>query len=380
MALKSKWFADNIRCQQCAVDHGKHILRGDSGLHVYLVQQALNMLDGSVIEGKELDQWSYGPSTAAAVLRYKEARDIVNRSYQQKADDIVGKMTMASLDEGMSGFESGIMLLGGAGMLLGRILLAAPKVVKTGGPKMVVITETAQPWSKWADQFVAAKKAGRAKVPIPNGHRPAAIAEAYKRAIGLAGPGGTVIISVGHGIPSDASKDEGMFDLGPKGSFKIGGRNALLVGDPPPNNWPKDKKLVFHHTQVFYADSPPKPYQSRKADDEASGSAAARQRLANWKAYEDIANAFKAQKLAMVVMLTCRIGGSTGMIKRVAQQWGTPITGYTRRIVGQEVDGRARVFLEGDPAGTYYQWPNTTNTPASETFFPLSRDMVQVNP
>jgi hypothetical protein len=40
----------------------------------------------------------YGPATAAAVLAYKQKRDIVNRSYQTEADNIVGKMTMASLD------------------------------------------------------------------------------------------------------------------------------------------------------------------------------------------------------------------------------------------------------------------------------------------
>jgi hypothetical protein len=32
------------------------------------------------------------------VLAYKRKRDIVNRAYQQRADDIVGKMTIASLD------------------------------------------------------------------------------------------------------------------------------------------------------------------------------------------------------------------------------------------------------------------------------------------
>ena len=35
---------------------------------------------------------------ADAVLQFKVARDIVNRSYQTKADNIVGKMTIAALD------------------------------------------------------------------------------------------------------------------------------------------------------------------------------------------------------------------------------------------------------------------------------------------
>jgi hypothetical protein len=43
----------------------------------------------------------YGPKTAAAVLAYKEKRGIINRDYQSKADNIVGIMTMASLDKEM---------------------------------------------------------------------------------------------------------------------------------------------------------------------------------------------------------------------------------------------------------------------------------------
>lgn len=379
MALTSRWFSGNTRCEQCEHIDASHIQRGDSGLHVFLVQYALLVLDSAAIALAERDSWTYGASTAAAVLHYKQKRDIVNRSYQKQADDIVGKMTIASLDTGMRTFESGFALFGGAGLMFGRLLLAAPKLVPNARPQMVVITEGAQPWSKWAEQFVAANPGQRSKVPIPDGATPAAISGAYARAIALAGTGGTVIISVGHGIPADTSTDDGMFDLGPHGSFRIGGRNATLIGDPPPRN-PPPGKPVSHHTQVFYADSPPKPRRSRKADDEDSGSANAKVRLANWKAYDDIATAFKSQRLAMVVMLTCRIGGSTGMIKRVSQQWNNPILGYTRKIAGQEVDGRVRVFLEGDPPGNFHQWPSTSNTPAGETFFPLSRHSVQVNP
>lgn len=380
MALTSTWFANNARCQQCALVDAQHIQRGDAGLHVFLVQHALLMLDASAIAGTELDAWSYGPSTAAAVLRYKQARDIVNRTYQKQADDIVGKMTIASLDAEMRVFETGFLIVGGAGLLLGRLLLAAPRLIPTSGPKMVVITETAKPFSTWADQFVAANKTERDKVSIPDGQSPAAIAEAFKRAIRLAGNGGTVIISVGHGIPSASSSDEGMFDLGPRGSFRIGGRNALLVGSPVPSDQPKGVPPIFHHTQVFYDESPPKPRRSLKADDLDSGTPNAKRRLANWQAYDDIATAFKSQKLATIVLLTCRIGASSGMIRRVAKQWGNSVLGYSRRVAAQEVNGRVRVFLEGDPPGTIHQWPNTSNTPAGETFFPITRDGVQINP
>lgn len=41
----------------------------------------------------------YGKSTAACVLKYKQARGIVNRRYQNTADNIVGIGTMAALDK-----------------------------------------------------------------------------------------------------------------------------------------------------------------------------------------------------------------------------------------------------------------------------------------
>src|SRR5947207_10279060 len=47
----------------------------------------------STAAADELAATSYGPSTSAAVLAYKEKRDIVNRSYQTKPDNIVGIMT-----------------------------------------------------------------------------------------------------------------------------------------------------------------------------------------------------------------------------------------------------------------------------------------------
>jgi peptidoglycan hydrolase-like protein with peptidoglycan-binding domain len=58
---------------------------------------ALIRLDGAAIAA----DGSFGPATAAAVLAFKQKRDIVNRSYQSQADNIVGKMTMAALDNEM---------------------------------------------------------------------------------------------------------------------------------------------------------------------------------------------------------------------------------------------------------------------------------------
>ena len=62
-------------------------------------------LDGASINQAELDAGFYGPSTAAAVLAYKRKRDIVNRTYQSQADNIVGIMTIKSLDDELAGNE-----------------------------------------------------------------------------------------------------------------------------------------------------------------------------------------------------------------------------------------------------------------------------------
>lgn len=58
-------------------------------------------IGGASIDAGELAAKRYGLSTAAAVLQFKQDRDIVNRSYQTQADDIVGKMTIAALDDEM---------------------------------------------------------------------------------------------------------------------------------------------------------------------------------------------------------------------------------------------------------------------------------------
>ena len=98
MTLKSNLFAGDARLEACAVSHADHITPGAIGPHVRKIQGAIMALDGAVIDQSEFDAARYGPSTARAVLAYKRKRDIVNRSYQSQADDIVGIMTIKALD------------------------------------------------------------------------------------------------------------------------------------------------------------------------------------------------------------------------------------------------------------------------------------------
>jgi peptidoglycan hydrolase-like protein with peptidoglycan-binding domain len=101
MGLQSRLFARDPKLEAAAVSNPAHIVPGAVGDHVGKIQQALRALDGAVINSAELDGKRYGPSTANAVLSYKRKRNIINRSYQTQADDIVGIMTIAALDKEM---------------------------------------------------------------------------------------------------------------------------------------------------------------------------------------------------------------------------------------------------------------------------------------
>ena len=99
MSLKSKLFKGDPKLEAAAQSHPAHIVQGAIGDHVAKIQQALERLDSAVIDASELGAKRYGGSTANAVLAYKKKRNIVNKSYQTQADNIVGIMTMAAMDE-----------------------------------------------------------------------------------------------------------------------------------------------------------------------------------------------------------------------------------------------------------------------------------------
>jgi len=105
LPLQSELFKEDAALAACLVKDSAHVTKGARGQHVEKIQTALFILDAARIDPDELTASVYGPSTADAVLTYKRARDIVNRSYQTRADDIVGKMTIASLDREMFASE-----------------------------------------------------------------------------------------------------------------------------------------------------------------------------------------------------------------------------------------------------------------------------------
>jgi hypothetical protein len=101
VGLRSDHFRGNDRLQSCLVQDSSHVTPGDQGEHVSLIQFALMRLLVADLPDDEIGRKIYGRATAAAVLKFKKALDIVNRSYQRSADNIVGKMTIKSLDDHM---------------------------------------------------------------------------------------------------------------------------------------------------------------------------------------------------------------------------------------------------------------------------------------
>ncbi len=115
MALRSDLFKGDARLEAAAASDGSHIKSGDRGPFVAKIQNALNQLDKAGLD----EDGKYGTLTAKAVRKYKSARGIINRAYQTQADDIVGKMTVAAMDEELAKLSSSIVPL----VVIGRPIL-----------------------------------------------------------------------------------------------------------------------------------------------------------------------------------------------------------------------------------------------------------------
>src|SRR5262245_27285158 len=98
MPLRSQLFSTNAKLQACLTWNADHVTPGAKGEHVELIQAALVRLRFLMPESALAETGTYGKQTTAAVLDYKRVFNIVNRSYQTTADNVVGIMTIASLD------------------------------------------------------------------------------------------------------------------------------------------------------------------------------------------------------------------------------------------------------------------------------------------
>jgi hypothetical protein len=107
MPLVSKLFSVDKKLQACLVSDSAHVMPGDRGDHVAKIQSALVRLRVLKAADARLEAGFFGTRTAAAIFSYKQSLKIINRSYQNKADNIVGKMTIASLDRAVFVLDGG---------------------------------------------------------------------------------------------------------------------------------------------------------------------------------------------------------------------------------------------------------------------------------
>jgi len=112
MPLHSKLFKDDQKLQACLVNDAAHVTPGAKGDHVSKIQKAIDAVGDKVIDASEVSSKTYGASTAAAVLAYKKKRSIINFSYQTQPDNIVGKMTIDTLDREILKVEKPPVLAG----------------------------------------------------------------------------------------------------------------------------------------------------------------------------------------------------------------------------------------------------------------------------
>jgi hypothetical protein len=98
MPLQSKLLRGDPKLQACLVSDPAHVTPGSRGDHVGRIQIALNQLSGAALHVDGV----YGQKTAQAVMDYKNdpSRRIL-QPFQKTADNIVGKRTIASLDDEM---------------------------------------------------------------------------------------------------------------------------------------------------------------------------------------------------------------------------------------------------------------------------------------
>jgi hypothetical protein len=129
---------------------------------------------------------------------------------------------------------------------------------------------------------------------------------------------------------------------------------------------------------VFYDTTPsdsPSPH-SEKWIDENVHPGGWQARLEKWSIYQDLCRAFTDGKLAMVVLLTCKIGNSLDFLKKVASQWQTPILAYRDFTNYTGFFPHVRCVLDKD-----FNTGRGTDVPFSEISIPVSLpDLVVVAP
>ncbi|MEP6653700.1 MAG: hypothetical protein ABJA82_10095 [Myxococcales bacterium] len=204
----------------------------------------------------------------------------------------------------------------------------------------VVLSVTADGWDKWGEKFV--KRQPHSRVQQTIGPHPTAdqTKTAILRAIATAGSGGRVIINVGHGAGGgQLQPTQGSFELAPGGAMRIVGRD-----------------VQGGFVDVFYDVNLTGPPSVSDLDNDLKNNPQSA-RLARFRMYQQISQAFKNAHLREVVLLTCRVGSATEFLRKVANDWGVVVRSYRQRVeltedittVGRQATHRFFMHLQSHP-------------------------------
>jgi hypothetical protein len=190
-------------------------------------------------------------------------------------------------------------------------------------------------WNIWGNRFVKRQPLQRLQQLISPGASPAATKDVIVRAARTAGSQGVLIISVGHGS-ARGDTEIGSFQLAPNGSMTIAGGLTTT-----------------RFVDVFY-DTRKRPDQPSDHENDLKNDPTSKF-LKNWQVYQELSAAIKAVGLLKVVLLTCNVGNVTEFMRKVANDWGTVLQGYRRRVGIQTFVGTGSltgndiriVFIEG---------------------------------
>lgn len=243
----------------------------------------------------------------------------------------------------------------------------------------VILTTDEQPYLNWANQFVAADTAGRARMVFRHSDASSALAlTLIEEAARQAGESGRVIISVGHGAVS-ATGAAAWVDLAPSAAFRL---EQALITDL---NQQEGDATLIQNTVAMAGSTPvvdfchqvlggsqsaaPLGLDPEVVTARCGGYAEAEERTARRRDYARIGEILRQYRVAEVMFLTCRVGTASDFMTRIAGDWRVSVLAYRERIVTDPngEHGRSRVFREGHepPQGTEASRRSETELPTN---------------
>lgn len=186
--------------------------------------------------------------------------------------------------------------------------------------RTVILSVADGDWNVWGQRFVKRQPLQRLQQTITPNASAATAKTAVLNAANIAGAGGVLIMSVGHGATVEGNPFEGKFELAPGGALTIAG--GLIQN---------------RFVDVFY-DTRRDPKQPSDLENDVKNNPKG-QFLANFRVYQDLSAKIKAIGLLRIVLLTCKIGNSTEFLRKVANDWGTGIQAYRKRVAIQDFVG-----------------------------------------